>query len=171
MKNQFLFDNAIALTIGTVLFLTIYIVVLARICNSLILKKKVSDYDNSDRIIISSIILSFLLNLRPVIDPLYHMINQYKYSMYNKEFTLQIVTRAYSFIMVATLYSIAGLVIVSVVSKMINQKPNAATDLDDNFGKGIFYGMILTGVTLLLKEHLIVVLNSLIEINTVPIFN
>lgn len=171
MKNQFLLNNAISLTIGTLFLTIVYIVVLVRVSNFLIIKKQVNAYDNSDKIVISCIIFSFLLNLSLVIAPIYQILHQFKYSLYNKDFTLEILTKASYFIMIATLYSIIGLVIVNIVSKLIGQKPDVGPDDELNIGNGIFYGLFLIGISLVFKEHLNVLLNSMIQNDTVPIFN
>lgn len=171
MRNQFLFENAIALTIGTLFLTIIYTVVLVKVCNYLILKKQVSTYEDSDRIVISSIIFTFLLNLSSVVNPIYQTLQQFKYSYYKNEFTLQILTKASYFILIATLYSIIALVIVNIGNRLLNQKQEEHAEDSANFSQGIFYGLFLIGTALLFKEHLNTVLSAMIQTNSVPIFN
>jgi hypothetical protein len=171
MKNQFLFNNAIALTIGTLFLATVYIALLVKVSNSSILKKQVNAYDDSDKIIMSAIIFSFLFNLSLAIEPIYQILHQFKYSLFHKAFTMQILTKAFYLILIATLYSIISLVVANIVSKIIGQKLNVRTEDDVNIGNGIFYGLLLIGISLVFKEHLTVLLNSIIQNESVPIFN
>lgn len=171
MKNQFLFDNAISLSIGTILFVLIYLALLIRICNSVIIKRPINDYNNADRIKMSSIIFSFLLNLSLIIDPIYQVLHQFKYSLYNTDFTIQIITKSISFVVIATLYSIISVIVVNLVGKMSYKKNDSKLDEEENLGEGIFYALFLIGVTLVFKEHLSVLLDSVIQDGTVPVFN
>lgn len=171
MKNQFLFDNAIALTIGTIFLIIIYIVLIVRVCNSLILKKQINNYEDSDRIVISSIIFTFLLNLSSVIAPTYQILQQFKYSHYRREFTLQILIQGSYFIAIATIYSTIGLIIVTIASKLISRKSEERADHETDISYGIFYGLFLIGTALVFKEHLNMLLSAIIQTNSVPIFN
>lgn len=171
MENQFLFENAIVLTIGTIFFVIVYIVLTVRVSNSLLLKRQINNYEDSDRIIMSSIIFTFLINLSSVITPTYQILQQFKYTHFKRDFTLQILFQVSYFILIATIYSIVGLIIVNIASKLFSRKSEAIADQQTEISYGIFYGLFLIGTALVFKEHLNMLLSAIIQTNSIPIFN
>lgn len=171
MGNQFLIQNAIALTLCTFILATGYIILLVKICNSLILLKKVNEYQNSDKILVGAIVFSFLFNLSLTIPPIYQIVHQARYSLYDQEFTSHLLSKSLYLLAIATLYSITALVAIILIGKLLGMKLTEAAEDEFNIGNGIFYGLLLIGISIVFKEHLTVLLTSMIQSNSVPIFN
>lgn len=171
MGNQFLFNNAVALSLGAIFLLVVYIFILVKASNYLVIKKQASEYDEADKIAVAAVIFSALYNLSTITAPIYQILQQSKYVYQDNAFTLHIVNKTLIFGSVAALYLLLALLITSLVSKIAGRKLTATKDFEENIGDGVFFGLTLVGVTMVLNQHLGMVLSSMVQANNVPIFN